>query len=114
MKRSPFLLLLLAACAGHDTTPGGGPPPVDSGAKNPVATATPVPAVAPGPDTLTPSLIAGRKKHDSLAFASTVSFGRKMAAKWPEPPTPLAGSILPAKRIVAFYGNPLSKRMGVL
>ena len=27
---------------------------------------------------------------------------------------PLAGSILPASRIVAFYGNPLSKRMGVL
>src|ERR1051325_11574434 len=27
---------------------------------------------------------------------------------------PLDGSILPAKRIVAFYGNPLSKRMGIL
>jgi hypothetical protein len=27
---------------------------------------------------------------------------------------PLPGSILPANRIVAFYGNPLSKRMGVL
>ena len=25
-----------------------------------------------------------------------------------------AGSILPNKRIVAFYGNPLSKRMGIL
>jgi len=35
--------------------------------------------------------------------------------KWPvEAPDPLPGSILPAKRIVAFYGNPLSKRMGVL
>ena len=29
-------------------------------------------------------------------------------------PAPLPGSILPAKRIVAFYGNPLSKRMGIL
>ena len=29
-----------------------------------------------------------------------------------EPPLP--GSILPEKRIVAFYGNPLSKRMGIL
>ena len=29
-------------------------------------------------------------------------------------PAPLAGAILPAKRIVAFYGNPLSTRMGVL
>lgn len=35
--------------------------------------------------------------------------------KWPvDAPEPLPGSILPAKRIVAFYGNPLSKRMGVL
>ncbi len=34
---------------------------------------------------------------------------------WPvASPTPLAGAILPAKRIVAFYGNPLSKRMGIL
>ena len=34
---------------------------------------------------------------------------------WPvDAPVPLPGSILPAKRIVAFYGNPLSKRMGVL
>lgn len=28
--------------------------------------------------------------------------------------TPLAGSLLPYNRIVAYYGNPLSKRMGVL
>jgi hypothetical protein len=29
-------------------------------------------------------------------------------------PEPLPGSILPAKRIIAFYGNPLSKGMGIL
>jgi hypothetical protein len=34
---------------------------------------------------------------------------------WPiKCPQPLTGSILPNKRIVAYYGNPLSKRMGVL
>jgi 2-hydroxychromene-2-carboxylate isomerase len=34
---------------------------------------------------------------------------------WPvQCPPPLPGSILPQKRIVAYYGNPLSKRMGVL
>ena len=27
---------------------------------------------------------------------------------------PLLGSILPHKRIVAYYGNPLSKKMGIL
>jgi hypothetical protein len=29
-------------------------------------------------------------------------------------PDPLPGSIIPAQRIVAFYGNPLSNRMGIL
>jgi hypothetical protein len=35
---------------------------------------------------------------------------------WPvaDVPEPLPGSILPAKRIVAFYGNPLSRKMGIL
>ena len=36
-------------------------------------------------------------------------------ALWPvKGPAPRPGSILPAKRIVAYYGNPLSKRMGIL
>jgi hypothetical protein len=34
--------------------------------------------------------------------------------EWPKLPDPLPGSILPEKRIIAFYGNPLSKRMGIL
>ncbi|HJV64495.1 MAG TPA: hypothetical protein VJ550_02050 [Geomonas sp.] len=34
---------------------------------------------------------------------------------WPvKYPSPLPGSLLPQKRIVAYYGNPLSKRMGAL
>jgi hypothetical protein len=34
---------------------------------------------------------------------------------WPvKAPDPLPGSILPHSRIVAYYGNPLSKRMGIL
>lgn len=37
------------------------------------------------------------------------------APVWPvKGPLPLPGSILPDKRIVAFYGNPLSTRMGIL
>jgi hypothetical protein len=37
------------------------------------------------------------------------------APVWPvKGPIPLPGSILPHSRIVAFYGNPLSKRMGIL
>lgn len=36
-------------------------------------------------------------------------------SRWPvKGPEPLPGAILPHKRIIAYYGNPLSKRMGVL
>ena len=39
----------------------------------------------------------------------------KPAPVWPVAgPEPLPGAVLPAKRIVAYYGNPLSKRMGIL
>lgn len=38
-----------------------------------------------------------------------------MKCGWPvKYPQPLPGSILPNRRIVAYYGNPFSKRMGVL
>lgn len=33
---------------------------------------------------------------------------------WPEGPAPLPGALLPDTRIVAYYGNPLSTRMGIL
>jgi len=37
------------------------------------------------------------------------------ASLWPvKGPAPLSGSILPTKRVIAYYGNPLSKRMGIL
>lgn len=41
--------------------------------------------------------------------------GSDLDSLWPpKMPTAMAGSILPTKRIIAFYGNPLSKRMGIL
>lgn len=36
-------------------------------------------------------------------------------ARWPvKGPAPLPGALLPKHRIIAYYGNPLSKRMGIL
>jgi hypothetical protein len=47
-----------------------------------------------------------------LAFKDA---GSDLDSLWPpKMPAPLPGAILPAKRIVAFYGNPLSRRMGIL
>lgn len=47
-----------------------------------------------------------------LAFRNA---GSDLDSLWPpKMPAPLPGAILPAKRIIAFYGNPLSTRMGIL
>lgn len=59
-------------------------------------------------------LIAGRNAHDSVSYASAIRRGVKMMPAWPTGPAPLTGALLPARRIVAFYGNPHEKRMGVL
>lgn len=51
---------------------------------------------------------------DSISLVAAIRAGLKHDG-WPvKSPPPLAGSILPHKRIVAYYGNPLSKRMGIL
>jgi hypothetical protein len=58
--------------------------------------------------------VKGRTKKDSLALVKAVRAGLENTS-WPVPgPPPLPGSILPARRIIAYYGNPLSKRMGIL
>ena len=65
---------------------------------------------APAADTLPPRDSLAR---DSLALAPAPPTPRD--SLWPvHSPDPLPGSILPGHRIVAFYGNPLSKRMGIL
>ncbi|MFN2398705.1 MAG: hypothetical protein ABR543_08745 [Gemmatimonadaceae bacterium] len=49
------------------------------------------------------------------AITDTVAPTPKTESRWPvKGPELLPGSILPGRRIVAFYGNPLSKRMGIL
>jgi hypothetical protein len=55
-----------------------------------------------------------RGGRDSLALVRTIRAWLNNPG-WPVSwPTPVAGAILPAKRIVAFYGSTVSKRMGIL
>ena len=64
--------------------------------------------------------LAAQARADSAARDSAGPAPRKryLAATdtvpWPDLGTPAPGALLPANRIIAFYGNPLSKRMGIL
>ncbi|HEU4748456.1 MAG TPA: hypothetical protein VFS56_08130, partial [Gemmatimonadaceae bacterium] len=96
------------------TTPTITPPtpPVDS-ARAARAAAVATDSTPKEPPITVPS-VAGRTRKDSIALVSAIRAGKK-STLWPvKTPPPLPGSILPAKRIVAYYGNPLSKRMGIL
>ena len=77
----------------------------------PVAPATPPPPVViPPPAPVAAPAPVGKSKYfagEDPAYARSCGWPVTCAA-------PLPGAILPAKRIVAYYGNPLSKRMGAL
>lgn len=53
-------------------------------------------------------------KKDTLAKVHPIDTVASRLVKWPDLPEPLPGSILPNNRIIAFYGNPLSRLMGIL
>ena len=76
--------------------------------------ASPDTASPPPPGPIHVTVPADRSAADSLALVRTIRTGLTTRG-WPvRSPPPPQGAILPAKRIVAFYGNPLSKRMGIL
>lgn len=123
---SPLLLgcLALAACDSRPATTSdqsasaavAAPVPAE-----PVTITTPQP---PAPDTAVTTASGEETATAENPGAQTaIASGTDSAAPaepkadklWPvKMPAPLAGSILPNKRIVAYYGNPLSKRMGIL
>lgn len=61
-----------------------------------------------------PPVLKGRAAPDSAAIASLDNDSARVKG-WPvaHPPS-LPGALLPQHRIIAYYGNPLSKRMGIL
>jgi hypothetical protein len=70
-----------------------------------------------GPDSLPPAKIPADLKPavTPKRKRSAFNISPSDSALWPvKAPPPLSGSIIPEHRIVAFYGNPLSKRMGIL
>jgi hypothetical protein len=96
------VLLLAALAAGCARPPEGGvgAPPPDRVSAEPV----PTPPVEAAP---TVEAVA----EPPVAVGAPAA----RAESWTGPgPAPLPGAILPERRIVAYYGNPLSKRMGIL
>jgi hypothetical protein len=124
--RRLFLLLGLftaAGCHGRDKPP---PPPDRPTAVKPATRpaanhtwaprpigAPPDPAPKARPDSA--ALDSARRSTVPLVARPHFTLSPTDSAKWPvKGPAPLAGAILPRYRVVAFYGNPLSPRMGVL
>ncbi|WP_404813668.1 hypothetical protein [Geomonas agri] len=129
-----------AAVQGHPSSaqavPATNLPAATAPATGTPAAATPAVPATPATDATAP---AGAAKFDAHSSAGKKGKGKGKGAKgkeaaapkvtyragedpdfaakkgWPvKSPAPLPGSLLPQKRIVAYYGNPLSKRMGAL
>lgn len=71
-------------------------------------------ATSAGATVVSVTVNEGRSRRDSLALVRTVRAGLA-SDSWPvDAPAPAPRAILPDSRIVAYYGNPLSRRMGAL
>jgi hypothetical protein len=123
--------LALTACADEKVKAATAPPKAANYSGAHAASATPAPAMtavssasrsagkqdakpaskpAEVKNAPSPQVAAPKVKYNS---GEDPEFAKKCG--WPvQCPAPLPGSILPQKRIVAYYGNPLSKRMGAL
>ena len=100
--------------AGDTARPAGAAAATPAGATPATATAAQQP-VSSGNEPLPAGVLPKRSRRDSVALASMTKQDTVLDKLWPvKMPAPLPGAILPNKRIVAYYGNPLSKRMGVL
>ncbi|WP_019987421.1 hypothetical protein [Rudanella lutea] len=98
LSASLLATLFLAGCQSSSKPTEGSASPPDS-AQTPVsATTSSVSAAAPAPDSAGVSTAEPLSPLDSLKL-----IGPK-----------ITGAILPNKRIVAYYGNPHSKKMGAL
>ncbi len=78
--------------------------------------AAPVPVPPPALEATAEAEVAvseTTEEEATYSYGEDPEFARTCG--WPvASPAPLPGSVLPEKRVVAFYGNPMSTRMGIL
>jgi len=118
MMLTRFVTFAFVLVAAAQQASAQSAPPAAAGDSAPKASA---PKAAATPTTAKTKAATSKKRpaQGTKAPAAPVDSEAKLdsiyALRWPvKGPEPLPGSILPAKRIIAYYGNPLSKRMGVL
>jgi hypothetical protein len=135
MRITAVAVLLPSVLLGCGNSPAGArqsPQQVEADPPRWTPRAIQAPRPAVEIDTLADSLVPDSGMVDSAAADTSKAAAAKRAlakarknpfpltavdsARWPVPgaPEPLPGAIIPEHRIVAFYGNPLSKRMGIL
>jgi len=116
------LLITIGGCADNAPKPRGAGSDHDTATSRDTAKAPaprpPLSQVMPASRAAEPEtfgVLPKRDRRDSVALASMTKPDSVLDAKWPvKMPEPLPGALLPYHRIVAFYGNPLEKKMGVL
>jgi hypothetical protein len=117
-------LAVMAACydrpnaapaTDRGSAPDGDVKREEAGSANGAASVRAVSAADAARTPTSDAALPKRSRRDSVALASMTKPDSALDGKWPvKMPEPLPGAVLPANRIVAFYGNPLSKKMGVL
>src|SRR5215203_5720075 len=96
-----------------ESASGSAPAPIDSA----TAAVMQSPSAGVPGDTATKTvgtLVPGRSKQDQATFNAAIRAGERTLASWPKGPAANAGALLPQNRIIAYYGNPHSKKMGVI
>jgi hypothetical protein len=106
-------LLIVAVVAGA-VLPSSSPAQIpDSTARPDSAQTAPLVTTDSGRDSV--KSVRPKKAKKKTAPAAGTAAPARPAPVWPVAgPAPLPGSLLPKRRIIAYYGNPLSKRMGIL
>lgn len=119
--QSSFVLLLASAIIAAPAL-GQSQPPSDSSAKAARADSLGTPTKKPAAKKAQPAKTSkasatakpGRKTWTGGRNGFVVD-SAEAASLWPvKGPASLPGAVVPAKRIIAYYGNPLVKKMGIL
>ena len=122
----PFIATLVlplsfTGCTGEKTGDIASSKGTKTEAAAPAASFAPITSARPNRTAFAPTTTSIRKAPGAEITAPKIKYNAgedpEFARQhgWPvKGPSPLPGSILPQKRIVAYYGNPLSKKMGAL